>query len=43
VKALSAQAKQSSARHSRDLKEIKKVVNQAAAQLAGRQHRHLQK
>ncbi len=40
---LSARAKQSSAQHSRELKEIKKVASQTATQLAGRQHRHLQK
>jgi hypothetical protein len=40
---LSARAKQSSAQHSPDLKQIKKVANQAAAQLTARRHRHLQK
>jgi hypothetical protein len=39
---LSARAKQSSAQHSRDLKQIKKVANQAAAQLTARRHRHFQ-
>jgi len=38
---LSARAKQSSAQRSRDLKQIKKVAHQAAAQLTARRHRHL--